>query len=168
MPRPKWRTTSSSRRKIRSSFSVSSTLSLTSTFRCSCSCCCAPAAMPETPENARVGRPKKMEVLVGMAEAVLRRGGGVGFGANERRRRRRRRGERRGRRPRGGRRRRRDMWRFGFPVRLSYPRPSVRPVPLPRQYGTASRQPFDQKLTVLIEVARNKQGKEPRILESPS
>lgn len=104
VPRPKWRTTSRSRRKICSSFSVSSTVSLTTTLRC---CCCSgePAAMPEYPEKARTtGERKKGPVC--LVRGILRR---RGESAGERRR-------RGGRRPPRGRRRRRrrgGMWRAG-------------------------------------------------------
>ena len=103
VPRPKWRTTSRSRRKICSSFSVSSTVSFTTTLR---GCCSGkPAAMPEYPEKARTGERKKYPG--GLFEGVLRR---RGESAGERRR-------RGGKRPPRGRRRRRrgGMWWSRFP-----------------------------------------------------
>lgn len=118
VPRPKWRTTSSRRRKIRSSFSVSSTPSLTSTTHRCCCCCGAggdTAAMPEKPEEAqaRAGKPEEPKALDGIAETS---GGGQ---PRRRRRRRRRRGEQLRRRRRGRRRRprrRRDMGGERFAV----------------------------------------------------
>lgn len=122
VPSSKWRTTSRRRRKIRSSVSVSKTVSLTSTLR---RCCCSddPAAMPALLEKARMEKRERVRVRAGEPTLRLKEGAGE----------RQRRGARRRRPPpRGSRWRRRGGMRPSFSLLLA-------PCGLPLRRRRASR-----------------------------